>query len=162
MFKKSCCTVRLTRHLPLWFAAWVALTTVLSVLACNSTPSQPPPPQSRSQQALESATPSPPLSITRPEIGFASQQKLQEHYRKHGHEFGAISEKEYLRLAQELRDRPAGGEVLEVLRADGVITRFDRKSGAFLAFNRDGFIRTFFRPNEGEAYFRRQSHRKKG
>ena len=162
MFKKSRCILRLTHHPPLWFAAWVALTTILSVLACNSTSSQPSPPQSGSQQALESATPSPPLSITRPEIGFASHQKLQDHYRKHGREFGPISEKEYLRLAQELRDRPAGGEVLKALRADGVTTRFDRKSGAFLAFNRDGFIRTFFRPNEGEAYFRRQSNRKKG
>ncbi len=157
MFDKSCRAVRSARHLLLWFAVWIALTAVLSVLACNSTSSQPSPPQSGSQQALESTGPSPPSPITRPAAGFGSQRKLQDHYRKHGREFGPISERQYLRLAQELRDRPAGGEILEALRADGVITRFDRKMRAFLAFNPDGTIRTFFRPNEGEAYFWRQS-----
>jgi len=45
------------------------------------------------------------------------------------------------------------------VRADGVITRFDRKTGAFLAFNPDLIIRTYFKPNDGERYFRRQSKR---
>jgi len=40
-----------------------------------------------------------------------------------------------------------------------VVTRFDRTSGAFLAFNSDGVIRTFFKPNDGERYFRRQAER---
>ncbi len=97
--------------------------------------------------------------ITRPEIGFATGQKLSEHYRKHGKEFGRISKDQYLRRAQELRDRPSGDDILEAVRKDGVITRFDRKTGAFLAFNPDGTIRTFFRPNDGERYFRRQARR---
>ena len=101
-----------------------------------------------------------PPSIARPDIGFATPQKLHDHYQKHGREFGKISKKEYLRLAQELRDQAAGGEVLERIRKDGVITRFDRKSGAFLACNPDGTIRTFFKPNDGENYFRRQARRK--
>lgn len=63
---------------------------------------------------------------------------------------------EYLHLAQSLRDRPAGGAVLEAVRGDGVVTRFDRASGAFLACDPDGTIRTFFKPHDGEAYFRRQ------
>jgi pyocin large subunit-like protein len=63
-------------------------------------------------------------------------------------------------MAQELRDRPIDGSVLEAARSDGVVTRFDRASGAFLAFNRDRTIRTFFKPNDGEAYFRRQLNRR--
>lgn len=94
-----------------------------------------------------------------PEIGFATQQKLAEHHRKHGTEFGTASQEQYLRLAQDLRDRPAGGGVLEHVRGDGVVTRFDRAGGAFLAFNADLTIRTFFKPNDGEAYFVRQSRR---
>jgi hypothetical protein len=94
-----------------------------------------------------------------PEIGFASKQRLNDHYQKHGKEFGAISREEYLRLAQELRDRPLEENILEAKRPDGVVSRFDRKGGAFLAFNRDGVIRTFFRPNDGEAYFWRQARR---
>lgn len=94
-----------------------------------------------------------------PRIGFASRRKLEEHYLKHGREFGSVDIDQYLRLAQELRDGKAGGEILEIVRADGVITRFDRRSGAFLAFNPDYTIRTFFVPNDGEAYFRRQARR---
>lgn len=90
------------------------------------------------------------------EAGFRDQQHLREHFQKHGAEFGASSESEYLHLAQTLRDRPAGGEVLEAVRTDGVITRFDRSNGAFLAFDRDRTIRTFFRPNDGERYYTRQ------
>ena len=65
----------------------------------------------------------------------------------------------YLRLAQELRDRAPGGLVLEAVRGDGVIVRYDQATGAFIAFERDGRIRTFFRPAGGDAYFRGQLRR---
>jgi hypothetical protein len=92
-------------------------------------------------------------------VGFASQRGLDEHFEKHAAEFGAISKAEYLRRAQALRDATVGGDILEIRRADGVTTRFDRASGGFVAVNRDGTIRTFFRPNDGERYFRRQAER---
>jgi pyocin large subunit-like protein len=92
--------------------------------------------------------------------GFASRERLLEHYHKHGGEFGNISIEEYLRTAQALRDHSLGAAVVEAVRTDGVITRFDRDTGTFIAFNRDGIIRTCFRPNDGEAYFRRQLKRR--
>ncbi|MDX2029330.1 MAG: hypothetical protein SF339_01580 [Blastocatellia bacterium] len=95
----------------------------------------------------------------RSDIGFATRQKFLDHYGKHGHEFGAISREEYLRRAQELRDRPVSNDILESVRRDGVVTRFDKAGGAFLAFNADLTIRTYFKPNDGENYFRRQSRR---
>lgn len=95
----------------------------------------------------------------RPDIGFRSSRDLAEHYAKHAAEFGGITESEYLRRAQELRDRPAGGDLRELIRDDGVITRFDRASGEFLAADPDGTIRTFFRPSAGEVYFQRQAQR---
>jgi pyocin large subunit-like protein len=93
-------------------------------------------------------------------IGFSSRQKLLEHFEKHGAEFGNIMIEEYLVQAQSLRDKQLNDDLLEITRSDGVITRFDRKSGAFVAFNSDRTIRTFFKPNEGEAYFRRQARRR--
>lgn len=93
------------------------------------------------------------------EIGFASRRKLAEHYEKHGREFGSISMDEYLRQAQEMRDRPTSKDLLEAKRGDNVVTRFDRQTGAFLAFNSDLTIRTYFKPNAGENYFRRQAKR---
>lgn len=92
-------------------------------------------------------------------IGFSSQEALAEHFEKHGHEFNARSESDYLKMAQALRDAPLGKEILEGVRADSVVTRFDKSSGAFLACNEDGTIRTFFRPNDGEDYYWRQLKR---
>lgn len=91
--------------------------------------------------------------------GFRGERRLDEHYAKHGHEFGRITKGEYLRLAQALRDAPAGGPILEARRRDGVFTRFDRRKGYFGAYNPDRTIRTFFIPARGEDYFRRQAQR---
>ena len=93
------------------------------------------------------------------DIGFASRQKLIAHYEKHGREFGTITLEEYLSRAKRLRDRPSGGAVLEIVKPDGTITRFDRASGDFIALHPNGVIKTFFRPTAGEAYFRRQGQR---
>jgi pyocin large subunit-like protein len=91
--------------------------------------------------------------------GFRSRTQLDEHYQKHGPEFGAISKAEYLRLAQDLRDAPAGGPILEARRPNGEVSRFDRRHGYFGAYNPDGTIRTFFIPNNGQRYFERQARR---
>jgi len=108
--------------------------------------------------------PSPAIATTptsRSSPGFRSPAQLIDHYQRHGTEFGAVDQAEYLALAQALRDRPVGGNVLEIIRdTDGVISRYDRSSGAFLAVNRDRTIRTFFKPNDGEDYFRRQARRR--
>ena len=87
------------------------------------------------------------------------QRRLDEHFDKHGAEFGRITKLDYLRQAQLLRDAKAGGPILEAVRRDGVITRYDRETGAFIAVNPNGVIRTFFKPNDGERYFRRQAER---
>lgn len=92
--------------------------------------------------------------------GFRSRAQLDQHYAKHGAEFGSISKAEYLRLAQALRDAPAGGPILEARRPDGEFSKFDRRHGYFGAYNRDRTIRTFFIPNAGESYFRRQARRR--
>jgi pyocin large subunit-like protein len=89
--------------------------------------------------------------------GFRTQELFRDHYAKHGREFGNIPADEYLRQAQSLRDAPLSATVLEIRRQDGVISRFDKAAGSFIAFNADGTIRTFFRPVDGENYFRRQA-----
>jgi pyocin large subunit-like protein len=91
--------------------------------------------------------------------GFRSPAQLDEHYSKHGAEFGNISKQEYLRLAQELRDAPPGGPILEARRSNGEFSRFDKRHGYFGAYNPDRTVRTFFIPNDGERYFRRQAKR---
>jgi len=137
----------------LWLSAALALLSA----GCRHSNS-PAPAQTPGQQTSAGKDQAGAIAI-RAEIGFATRRKFLDHYEKHGAEFGPISREEYLRQAQILRDRPAGGDIVEAVRADGVITRFDRKTGAFLAFNPDLIIRTYFKPNDGEMYFRRQSKR---
>ena len=91
--------------------------------------------------------------------GFRTRRQFEEHYAKHGREFGNVSAQQYLSMAQDLRDAPAGGPILEAVKPTGVVTKFDRRTGAFGAYNRDRTIRTFFRPVDGERYFRRQARR---
>lgn len=140
---------------------WLAFSAVALgfSVACEPSPAADPP-----EAAPAVATPSPAPAVNRPstriDAGFRSRKRLSEHFAKHGAEFGKISRDEYLRLAQALRDAPVGGDVLELRRDDGTISRFDRKTGAFLAFDVDGTIRTFFRPNDGESYFQRQARRR--
>ena len=116
----------------------------------------------RPPAAVTSNPPAPAAPGPRADIGFATPEKLTEHWRKHGREFGVATEEEYLRRAQALRDAAAGGGVLEGVQAGGRIIRFDRTSGAFIAFDPDSTIRTYFRPNDGEAYFRRKLRRSDG
>lgn len=132
------------------FAACFLLSSVFP--ACRST-------ATRTAPAV--ANPEAPAQVpkVRTHIGFRTHRNWEEHYEKHGREFGAISPDEYLLQAQTLRDRAAGGDILEAIRDDGVTTRFDRKAGTFLAFNEDFTIRTFFKPNDGERYFKRQLNR---
>jgi hypothetical protein len=93
--------------------------------------------------------------------GRRTAERLADHFAKHGAEFNAPTADAYLVLAQTLRATPPAGDVLEIVRpTDGVISKFDRQSGAFIAFDADSTIRTFFKPNDGEAYFRRQARRR--
>jgi pyocin large subunit-like protein len=91
--------------------------------------------------------------------GFRTRALFDAHYEKHSVEFGKITPDQYLRLAQKLRDTPAKGNILQAVREDGVIIKFDRRHGYFGAYNPDGTIRTFFIPNDGENYFKRQARR---
>ena len=157
----------LARLLPVVLAVVVAL-----YVAYTRQPAPAPtyPPATSTASAASRAAPGPasarPLPAARDDhgghgggAGFHSYEQWQEHFHKHGAEFGATDAQDYLRRAQALRDRPAGGAVLEMARPDGARCRFDRETGAFLAYNHDGTIRTFFRPRDGEAYFLRQRDR---
>ena len=137
---------------------------VSGAISCRRVEGQPSSAQSATPAtaAVEPRAPSEPREPSEPSeplVGFHSSHQLTEHFEKHGQEFGAITRSEYLARAQRLRDAPIGGNILEAVRRDGVVTRFDRTTGAFIAFDHDRTIRTFFRPNDGEAYFRRQAHR---
>jgi hypothetical protein len=154
----------------LWFLAAVLIALValfaLPRAASHFSPGAAPPAPGVGDSASD-ATHSPAIatepdaeaSPRHPEIGFRSRDRLIEHFDKHGREFQVRSPDDYLRLAQMLRDRRKGGGVLEFVRNDAVTCKYDRETGAFVAYDSDGTLRTFFRPHDGEAYFQRQKSR---
>lgn len=89
--------------------------------------------------------------------GFRTQHLLDEHFARHGHEFGPITRDQYLHMAQQLRDAKPNKNVLETRRADGGGAKFDKKHGWFVAYDPDLTLRTFFVPNDGIRYFERQA-----
>ncbi len=139
----------LTRRLRVWS------TFTLGLLACGPAREA----ESNKPAAAVAVTQAAPDVARTPSRGFRSRDRLEEHFQKHGREFGRLTIEQYLKQAQSLRDTTVGGDILEITREDGVVSRFDRASGAFIAFDRDGTIRTFFRPNDGERYFHRQAKR---
>lgn len=117
-------------------------------------PRQGPPP---TEEPAAETTPTPPTANR----GFRGAAQLADHFARHGADVGASTPEAYVARAQALRDATVGGDVLEIVRPmDGVISRFDRQSGVFGAYDPDGTIRTFFKPEDGEAYFRRQAKRR--
>jgi len=88
--------------------------------------------------------------------GFRTQHLLEEHFAKHGREFGQITQEQYLHMAQQLRDSRPSRNVLEAKRNGGGGAKFDKRYGWFVAYDSDGTLRTFFIPNEGIRYFERQ------
>ena len=86
---------------------------------------------------------------------FRNQGLYDSHYEKHGHEFGNITKEEYLQKANDLinSDSP---DVLTKYEDDGDFMYFDKKSGEFLVLSPDGYIRTFFIPDDGIDYWNRQ------
>jgi pyocin large subunit-like protein len=92
-------------------------------------------------------------------IGFRSKQKFDQHFQKHGREFGNITQAQYLAMAQDIRDAPLSKRVIETVQSNGAFSRFDRQTGGFIAFDRDLTLRTFFRPDDGENYFWRAAKR---
>jgi len=87
---------------------------------------------------------------------FRTQHLLEEHFAKHGREFGAITQDQYLHYAQQLRDAHPGKNVLESRRSDGGGAKFDLRRGWFVAYDGDGTLRTFFIPAEGVRFFEKQ------
>lgn len=84
---------------------------------------------------------------------FRNADYYEQHYQKHGAEFGSITKEEYLRLANELINNP---DALTKYEEDGDLCYYDEAKNEFLVLSGDGYIRTFFRPDSGIDYFNRQ------
>ena len=85
--------------------------------------------------------------------GFASNEKLEAHFEKHGAEFGAGTPGEYAARAKGFMEGPKGPGVLEKLRPNGDVVRYNPATNEFGVKTRGGIIRTYFKPMAGRSYF---------
>lgn len=92
------------------------------------------------------------------DLQFRTEQKLEEHFQKHvieQQEFGDISVEDYLYFAQELMTVVEGEDTL-TKEIDGETFYYDAETNEFGVLSSDGYIKTFFKPSDGQAYFDRQ------
>ena len=71
--------------------------------------------------------------------------KLDEHYLKHGYQFGHITEEQYLHEAQDLLDAAPSVDILERVRPNGDVEHYQVSTHEFAVMTRRGRIRTFFK-----------------
>ena len=66
---------------------------------------------------------------------FRNQDLFDQHYNKHGYEFGDVSQAEYLKLANDLF---ASQDALRKTEADGDLLFYDSESNTFGVLSQDG------------------------
>lgn len=85
---------------------------------------------------------------------FAGKKDITWHLNKHKADFEGWNEEQYLHRARELLQKPLQpGELEEVTRSDGSISRYCYSTNEFVATTSDGNIRTFFKPEPGKEYW---------
>lgn len=86
---------------------------------------------------------------------FIGQHDIEWHFDKHKDEFQGWTKEEYLTRAREILVQPLEeGEVEEIRRSDGSISRYCYSKNEFVATTDDGNIRTFFKPKYREEYWK--------
>lgn len=91
---------------------------------------------------------------------FSGKKDITWHLNKHKANFEGWTEEQYLRRARELLMEPLQlGELEEVTRSDGSVSRYCYRTNEFIATTSDGNIRTFFKPERGKEYWKDEHDR---
>lgn len=85
---------------------------------------------------------------------FKSDSLLQEHFNKHGSEFGYTSTSEYESQANEVINSPDALHKTEVEDGDSVY--YVQATNELVILSTEGYIRTYFKPEDGLDYYNRQ------
>lgn len=85
---------------------------------------------------------------------FKSESLLQEHFNKHGSEFGYTSTSQYVSGANSVINSPDALHKTEAEDGDGVY--YIQATNELVILSTEGYIRTYFRPEDGIDYYNRQ------
>ena len=92
--------------------------------------------------------------VETPVYVFRNEKLLNEHYEKHGIEMGFTSAEAYQAAASAVITNPDSLFKIEAEDGDGVY--YLEATNEFVILSTDGYIRTYFLPGSGRAYFDRQ------
>lgn len=85
---------------------------------------------------------------------FRNEKLLNDHYEKHGIEMGFDNAESYEAAANEVINHPDALHRIE--EEDGDDVYYLEENNGFVIVSIDGYIRTFFYPDDGLDYFNRQ------
>ena len=85
---------------------------------------------------------------------FRNTDLLDQHFEKHGKEMGFSTPEEYEAAASAVINNPDALYKTEAEDGDGVY--YLESTNEFVVLSTDGYIRTYFNPGDGKAYFDRQ------
>lgn len=85
---------------------------------------------------------------------FRSKSLLDQHYEKHGKEMGFPDAKSYEKAASDVINNPDA--LYKTEKEDGDHVYYIVATNEFVVLSKDGYIRTYFNPSGGKAYFDRQ------
>jgi len=106
-------------------------------------------------EVAEVVTPEPVAPVvTAPAYRFRNERLLTEHYEKHGIEMGFPNATAYEAAASAVITNPNSLFKIEAEDGDGVY--YLEATNEFVILSTDGYIRTYFLPSSGKAYFDRQ------
>lgn len=88
------------------------------------------------------------------EYYFRNSKLLNQHYDKHGIEMGFDSAEEYEKAASDVVNNPDALHKTE--EEDGDDIYYVEDTNEFVVVSTDGYIRTYFNPSAGKAYYDRQ------
>ena len=88
------------------------------------------------------------------EFTFKNGTLLNDHYEKHGKEMGYASATSYLEAANAVVNNPKSLHKIEAEDGDDVY--YLESTNEFVVVSKDGFIRTYFYPEDGIDYYNRQ------
>ena len=87
-------------------------------------------------------------------LEFRNETLWEDHFEKHGSEFGYKSKEEYLKGANEVINSSTSKHKTEAEDGDEIYYDEDKNEIVFVSI--DGYIRTYFKPSDGINYYNRQ------
>lgn len=87
-------------------------------------------------------------------LEFRNDNLWEEHFLKHGGEFGYTTKEDYLEGANEVVASASSKHKQEAEDGDDIY--YDAENNEIVFVSKDGYIRTYFKPSDGIEYYNRQ------